>query len=107
MCPFIPSCLYVAATVYINDLSSGYEVEHAREALLFILHTIKLFRKHWRAAQMMLAQILYNLKGCDIGSDTTSADATPLNCFSPVGEDFDALGPHFATEILLDEVNTV
>lgn len=46
MSTFTPSCLYVAATVYINDLSSGFEVEHAREALLFILHTIKLFREH-------------------------------------------------------------
>ncbi|KAK5326069.1 hypothetical protein LTR70_002334 [Exophiala xenobiotica] len=105
MCPFIPSCLYVAATVYINDLSSGYEVEHAQEALLFIVHTIKLFRKYWRAAQMMLAQILHNLKDCNIDLDATPADATALRCFSLVGEDFDALGPLFATDTLLGELN--
>lgn len=95
----------MAATVYINDLSSGYEVEHAQEALLFIVHTIKLFRKYWRAAQMMLAQILHNLKDCNIDLDATPADATALRCFSLVGEDFDALGPLFATDTLLGELN--
>lgn len=95
----------MAATVYINDLNSGYEVEHAREALLFILHIIKLFRKHWRAAQMMVAQILRNLKDCDIDLDATPADATPLRCFSQIGDDFDALGPLFATDTLLSKTN--
>lgn len=91
----------MAATVYINDLKSGYEVEHAREALLFILHTIKLFRKHWKAAQIMVAQILHNLKNSDIDLEADPADATPLRCFSQIGEDFDALGPLFATDTLL------
>ena len=92
----------MAATVYTNDLISGHEVEHARETLLFILHTIKLFRKHWKSAQLFLAKLLHNLKDCDIDLNATAADAIPLRCWVQIGEDFDALGPLFATDTLLD-----
>lgn len=100
MCPFNPSCLYLAATVYIDDLNTGYQVENAREALLFILDTIRLFRKYWRAAQLFLAQLLRQLKDSAIDLGSTPADAMPLRCFTIIGEDFDALGPLFATGTL-------
>jgi len=51
---------------------------------------------------MFIAQILHNLKDCDIDLDATLADATPLRCFTQIGEDFDALGPLFTTNNLLN-----
>lgn len=56
---------------------------------------------------MFVAQIHQNLRDNDIDLNATPADATPLRCFSQVGEDFDALGPLFATDTLLAKANPV
>ena len=93
----------MAGTVYINDLNSGYEVGHAREALLYILHTIKLFRKYWKTAQMFVAQLVNSLEDCDINLEATPADAIPLRQFTHIGDDLDALGPLFSKDTLLHE----
>lgn len=102
MCSTTPSCLYLAASVFILDLRDGHEVEHAGERLRFILHIMREFCKCWKFSQIFLEQLLHNLKDYKINLEITAADLAPMKCLQEIGH-WSALGPLFVTDPALVE----
>ena len=103
MVPFIPSALYTASTVYVNDAKQCCQTGYAREILQFVTQTIKRFQSQWKIAHVFLAQLLSDLKECNIDFDATPADPHPLECWDMGTDSFDEhMGPKFSSEIPLD-----
>ncbi|KAJ9652265.1 hypothetical protein H2198_008475 [Neophaeococcomyces mojaviensis] len=101
MSAFTPSCLYVAATVFINDVNQGNEVEYAIETIRFLLHTISLFRRFYKTAQMFVAQLLLALRQSRVDLEFSAAERASMLELPPKGIDFDTMGLLFSTDTLL------
>ena len=105
MSSYTPSALYMASTVFVNDLARGFEIEKSTEAILFLLFAIKMFKTQWKIAQVFLARLLADLKGIGIEPEIEQDDLEELHCWTGwagIKTDLDALGPLFTQSLLLD-----
>lgn len=68
------------------------------EQLRFIFNTAKIFRKYWKSAQIVIAQIshLFTMYKLNAGIEAEPEDATPLTYWANRRDYFDALGPIFS-----------
>lgn len=103
--PTTPSCLYLASSVFILDLKAGHNIEHARERLKYILHSIRKFNKVWKFSQLFLEQLLHNLEDHDIEIEVSQTDESPMKCLQGMGH-WSAMGPLFVADPALKTEST-
>lgn len=102
MFAFTPSCLYVAASVFVYDVKQGIDVEHAKETLRFVLQVTNLFARFYRSGQMFLAQLLLVLKQSNIDLEMPTLEGNPTAAGPQMNCDFEYLGPLWSTEAHLN-----
>ena len=102
-----PFGLYTAFTVFVCDVELGHNVSRASENICFLLEFTRMFRTHWRSAQMIISQMAtivesLQAKGFELNVKVDPEDTVQLGAHFRSEDDIEGLGPLFAKKTLLN-----
>ena len=100
-----PFALYIACTVFADDLENGHDSRQAVENIQFMMDIARLCRRHWRGSQIAVCQIAELIialegKGIHTGLEVNAEDTARVGGWANSHDDIDNLGPLFERRVL-------